>query len=301
LNCVGNGRILREGPFKSLWIQPAAGDAGGALGVAQLIWHRHLRQPRSVTTGRDAMKGAYLGPDFTSEEIERYLQSRGAVYQRMERPALLERVARALADEKIVGWFNGRMEFGPRALGARSILGDPRSPRMQAQMNIKIKFREGFRPFAPSVLRERVRDYFELDCDSPYMLLVAPVNKQRQIPMSETQRRLWGIEKLNVPRSDIPAVTHIDYSARIQTVSRDTSPDYYDLIKEFEKLTGCGVVVNTSFNVRGEPIVCTPHDAYQCFMRTHIDMLVLGPFVLEKAAQPEWKESGDWRKEFQLD
>jgi carbamoyltransferase len=301
LNCVGNGRMLREGPFRSLWIQPAAGDAGGALGVAQLIWHRHLRQPRSVTSGQDAMKGAYLGPDFTSEEIQRYLDSRGAVYERMERPALLGRVARALADEKVVGWFNGRMEFGPRALGARSILGDPRSPRMQAQMNIKIKFREGFRPFAPSVLRERVSDYFELDCDSPYMLLVAPVNKERQIPMSEAQRRLWGIEKLNVPRSDIPAVTHIDYSARIQTVSRDASPDYYDLIKEFEKLTGCGVVVNTSFNVRGEPIVCTPHDAYQCFMRTHIDMLVLGPFVLEKASQPEWKESGDWRKEFQLD
>jgi carbamoyltransferase len=301
LNCVGNGRILREGPFKRLWIQPAAGDAGGALGVAQLIWHRHLKQPRGVTTGKDSMKGAYLGPDFSPEQIERYLKSQGAVYERLDRAALLRRVARTLADEKIIGWFNGRMEFGPRALGSRSILGDPRSPRMQAQMNIKIKFREGFRPFAPSVLRERVSDYFEIDCDSPYMLLVAPVKKERQIPMSGEQRNLWGIEKLNVPRSDIPAVTHIDYSARVQTVSRDTSPDYYDLIREFEGLTGCPVVVNTSFNVRGEPIVCTPHDAYQCFMRTHIDTLVLGPFVLEKAAQPEWKESGDWRKEFQLD
>jgi carbamoyltransferase len=210
-------------------------------------------------------------------------------------------VAQLLADEKIVGWFDGRMEFGPRALGARSILGDPRSPRMQAQMNIKIKFREGFRPFAPSVLRERVSDYFEMDCDSPYMLLVAPVKRERQIPMSAEQRGLWGIDQLNVVRSDIPAVTHIDYSARVQTVDRDTNPNYYDLIKEFERLTGCGVVVNTSFNVRGEPIVCTPADAYQCFMRTHIDNLVLGPFLLHKAAQPEWKETADWRSEFQLD
>jgi carbamoyltransferase len=301
LNCVGNGRLLREGPFKRLWIQPAAGDAGGALGVAQLIWHRYLGKPRQVRPGKDQMKGAYLGPDFSEAEIEAFLESTGAVYQRLDRGAMLVRVAELLADEKIVGWFNGRMEFGPRALGARSILGDPRSPRMQAQMNIKIKFREGFRPFAPSVLRERVQDYFELDCDSPYMLLVAPVKRERQVPMKPEERGLWGIAQLNVVRSDIPAVTHIDYSARIQTVDRDTNPDYYDLIREFESRTGCPVLVNTSFNVRGEPIVCTPADAFQCFMRTHIDYLVLGPFLLSKAAQPEWKESAEWQKEFQLD
>jgi carbamoyltransferase len=301
LNCVANGRLLREGPFKRLWIQPAAGDAGGALGVAQLIWHRHCRQPRRVANGKDAMHGAYLGPEFSPDEIREYLDAHGAVYERLERRDLLERVARLLAQEKVVGWFDGRMEFGPRALGARSILGDPRSPRMQAQMNLKIKFREGFRPFAPSVLRERVHDYFDLDCDSPYMLLVAPVQRDRQIPMTAEQRGLWGIDQLNVSRSDIPAVTHIDYSARIQTVSRDTNPNYYDLIKEFERLTGCAVVVNTSFNVRGEPIVCTPADAYQCFMRTHIDHLVLGPFLLDKSRQPAWKESADWKREFQLD
>ena len=301
LNCVANGRILREGPFKRLWIQPAAGDAGGALGVAQLIWHRYCKQPRSVEPGRDRMKGAYLGPEFPPGQIETYLVSQGAAYERLDRACLLERVAGLLAEEKVVGWFDGRMEFGPRALGARSILGDPRSPRMQAQMNLKIKFREGFRPFAPSVLRERVADYFELDCDSPYMLLVAPVKKERQVPMTAEQRRLWGIDQLNVQRSDIPAVTHIDYSARIQTVTRDTNPNYYDLLKEFERQTGCAVLVNTSFNVRGEPIVCTPADAYQCFMRTHIDHLVLGPFLLDKARQPAWKESADWQRQFQLD
>jgi carbamoyltransferase len=301
LNCVANGRLLREGPLKRLWIQPAAGDAGGALGVAQLIWHRHCKQPRSVRPGRDGMHGAYLGPEFSPQEIEAYLASQGATYERVERDCLLRRVAEVLAQEKVVGWFDGRMEFGPRALGARSILGDPRSPRMQAQMNLKIKFREGFRPFAPSVLRERVSDYFALDCDSPYMLLVAPIKPERQVPMTVEQRRLWGIEQLNVVRSDIPAVTHIDYSARIQTVTRDTNPNYYDLIKEFERLTGCAVLVNTSFNVRGEPIVCTPADAYRCFMRTNIDYLVLGSLLLDKARQPEWKESGDWRREFQLD
>jgi carbamoyltransferase len=301
LNCVANGRLLREGPFKHVWIQPAAGDAGGALGVAQLIWHRQCKQPRRVIAGKDGMGGAYLGPSYTPEEIERSLNSQGAVYEQLERSALLERVAALLADEKVIGWFDGRMEFGPRALGARSILGDPRSPRMQAQMNLKIKFREGFRPFAPSVLRERVSDYFELDCDSPYMLLVAPVKRERQVPMTAEQRGLWGIDQLNVVRSDIPAVTHIDYSARIQTVDRETNANYYDLIKAFERLTGCAVLVNTSFNVRGEPIVCTPADAYQCFMRTHLDYLVLGPFLLDKAAQPQWQETTDWRREFQLD
>ena len=301
LNCVGNGRILREGPFRRLWIQPAAGDAGGALGVAQLIWHRHLRQPRKVVSGHDGMKGAYLGPEFTENEIEGFLRSEGIAYERLDRDTLVHRVARLLADEKVIGWFNSRMEFGPRALGARSILGDARSPRMQAQMNLKIKFREGFRPFAPSVRRERVSEYFELDADSPYMLLVAPVREERRIAMTAEQRKLWGIAQLNVARSDIPAVTHIDYSARIQTVSEDTNPSYYALLKAFEELTGCGVLVNTSFNVRGEPIVCTPQDAYRCFRRTHIDYLVLGPFLVGKEAQPEWKESTEWEREFQLD
>jgi carbamoyltransferase len=301
LNCVGNGRILREGPFRRVWIQPAAGDAGGALGVAQLIWHRHCKQPRTVMPGKDSMQGAYLGPEFSPEEIETFLKSRGAAYRRLERDELHRRVAEQIATGKVVGWFDGRMEFGPRALGSRSILGDPRSPKMQAQMNIKIKFREGFRPFAPSVLRERVGDYFEMDYDSPYMLLVAPVKKERQIAMTEDQQRLWGIDKLNLPRSDLPAITHIDYSARVQTVAKDTNPNYYALIKEFERLTGCAVVINTSFNVRGEPIVCTPADAYQCFMRTHIDHLVLGPFMLSKAEQPEWKETKAWQQEFQLD
>jgi len=301
LNCVGNGRLLREGPFKRLWIQPAAGDAGGALGVAQLIWHRRFNAPRTADGCHDSMNGAYLGPHFGEDDIKKFLDEVGAVYHKLDRTTLLGTTARLLADEKVVGWFNGRMEFGPRALGSRSILGDPRSPKMQAQMNIKIKFREGFRPFAPSVLRERVAEYFEMDVDSPYMLLVAPVKRERQIPLKDDQRKLWGIDQLNVVRSDIPAATHIDYSARVQTVSRDVSPDYYDLIKEFEKLTGCPVVVNTSFNVRGEPIVCTPKDAHTCFMRTHIDALVLGPYLLHKEEQDEWKETEDWRWEFQLD
>jgi carbamoyltransferase len=301
LNCVANGRLLREGPFKQVWIQPAAGDAGGAVGVALLIWHRYSHQPRRVTPGKDSMRGAYLGPEFSSEEIAEYLKSQDAAYERPERDALLRQVAALLAAENVVGWFDGRMEFGPRALGARSILGDPRSPRMQAQMNLKIKFREGFRPFAPSVLHERASDYFEIDCESPYMLLVAPVKRERQVPMTAEQRRLWGIDRLNTVRSDIPAVTHIDYSARIQTVRRETNPNYYDLIKQFEHLTGCGVLVNTSFNVRGEPIVCTPGDAYRCFMRTRIDYLVLGPFLLAKTAQPAWKETSEWQNEFQLD
>ncbi len=301
LNCVGNGRLLREGPFEHIWIQPAAGDAGGALGVAQLIYHRHMQGPRVVRAGSDSMKGSYLGPEFSPEEIESYLRTIGAGYVRMAELALYERVAEHLSDEEIVGWFNGRMEFGPRSLGARSILGDARSPRMQAQMNLKVKFREGFRPFAPSVLRERAAEYFDLDADSPYMLLVAPVKESRRIPLTAAQHGLWGIDKLNVPRSDIPAVTHIDYSARVQTVTPETNRPYYELIKAFERRTGCGVVVNTSFNVRGEPIVCTPEDAYRCFMRTDIDVLVLGPFLLEKQAQPEWKETKAWQQELKLD
>ena len=301
LNCVGNGRILREGPFRSIWIQPAAGDAGGSLGVAQLIWHRHLGKERTVRPGVDSMRGAYLGPDFSDDEILDYLRSQDAVYRKLEREELIETVAGLLAKEKVVGWFNGRMEFGPRALGARSILGDARSTAMQRQMNLKIKFRESFRPFAPSVLRERVSDFFEMDCESPYMLLVAPVKEERRIAMSAAEQELWGIEQLNVPRSDVPAITHVDYSARVQTVSHETNPDYHDLIKAFEEATGYGVIVNTSFNVRGEPIVCTPRDAHTCFMRTEMDYLVLGSYLLSKADQPDWTEEVDWREEFQLD
>ena len=301
LNCVGNGRVLREGPFEDLWIQPAAGDAGGALGIAQLIWHRHLENPRTVECGRDSMKGAYLGPDFTEEETLRVLDRYDAPYRRLDGDELVQTLARHLADEQVVGFFNGRMEFGPRALGSRSILGDPRSPEMQRKMNLKIKYRESFRPFAPTVLEERVSEYFELDRPSPYMLIVAPVKEERQIPMSDEQRALWGIDQLNVPRSDTPAVTHVDYSARVQTVSRETNPRYYDLLKAFEDLTGCGVLVNTSFNVRGEPIVCTPEDAYVCFMRTEMDYLAVGPFILDKKEQPEWEEEGDWRDRFELD
>ena len=302
LNCVGNGRILREGIFDDIWIQPAAGDAGGALGVAMLAWTRHCGGERVVDGSRsDAMQGAYLGPAYDDVQIRDALDEFGASYEVLGDDELFPRVGAALADENVVGWFQGRMEFGPRALGARSIIGDPRSPAMQSKMNLKIKFRESFRPFAPSVLRERVADYFELDGDSPYMLLVAPVKESRQIPMTDDQRTLFGIEQLNVPRSDIPAITHVDYSARVQTVDRERNPRYHRLISEFERLTGCGVVVNTSFNVRGEPIVCSPQDAYRCFMRTDMDMLVVGNYVMEKSQQPEWAEEGDWRDEFQLD
>ncbi len=301
LNCVANGRIQREGPYDNLWIQPAAGDAGGALGVAQLIWHRELGKPRELNGRRDGMGGAYLGPSFTADEIEATLERYGAKYRRLERDELIDRAARAIADGNVLGWFNGRMEFGPRALGSRSILGDPRSPEMQKKMNLKIKFRESFRPFAPSVLEHRASDYFELDAESPYMLLVSPVREDRRVAMTEEQKGLFGIEKLNVPRSDVPAITHVDYSARVQTVSRERSPDYFDLISKFEEHSGCPLVVNTSFNVRGEPIVCTPEDAYVCFMRTDMDFLVLDSFFLEKTEQPELEEEGDWRDEFELD
>jgi carbamoyltransferase len=300
LNCVGNGRILREGPFENIWIQPAAGDAGGALGVAQLAWHRHLDKPRTVGA-RDAMKGAYLGPSYSPDEIRSSLASIGAKWHEPSRDELLSGVATSLAAEKVVGWFSGRMEFGPRALGARSILGDARSASMQKTLNLKIKFRESFRPFAPSVLRERVSDWFELDRESPYMLLVAPVKSERQIPPTEDQKELWGIDRLNLARSDIPAVTHVDYSARIQTVDREDNAEYYDLLREFERQTGCAVIANTSFNVRGEPIVCTPEDAYRCFMRTEMDELVLWPFILKRDEQPEWREEGDWRHSIQAD
>ena len=301
LNCVGNGRLLREGPFARLWIQPAAGDAGGALGVALVIHHKVCGAPRVVPAAGDAMQGSYLGPAFSDAEIQAALDAAGAVYTKLPTEALIERTAALLAAEKVVGWVQGRMEFGPRALGARSILGDPRSPRMQSVMNLKIKYRESFRPFAPSVLREHVAEWFELDVDSPYMLLVAPVRREHRIAMTPEQQRLFGIEKLNVPRSTIPAVTHVDYSARIQTVHRETNPLYHALLTRFYALTGCPVLVNTSFNVRGEPIVCTPADAYRCFRRTEMDALVVGSFLLEKADQPPLGDDIDWRAQYELD
>jgi carbamoyltransferase len=301
LNCVGNGRILREGPFETIWIQPAAGDAGGAVGAAYTAWHVLDGQPRVLNGRQDAMRGGYLGPAYDNDAVEATLRRLDAPYERLADDALLERVSDALASEKVVGWLHGRMEFGPRALGGRSILGDPRSPRMQSVMNLKIKYRESFRPFAPSVLRERLSEWFAMDADSPYMLLVAPVVDKRRIPMAPEQQALWGIEKLNVPRSDIPAVTHVDYSARVQTVHAETNPRYHALLRAFERRTGCPVLVNTSFNVRGEPIVCSPEDAYRCFMRTEMDVLVLENCVLEKERQKPWKEQGDWRTEFGLD
>ncbi|MBN2326506.1 MAG: carbamoyltransferase [Candidatus Omnitrophica bacterium] len=301
LNCVANGRILREGPFESIWIQPAAGDAGGALGVALSVYHRYANKPLPPKNGFDRMKASLLGPEYSDERIKEYLHKNNIPYDELTEDKLASKTAELLANEKVVGWFQGRMEFGPRALGSRSILGDARSPSMQAKMNLKIKFRESFRPFAPVVLREKVSDYFEMEVDSPYMLLVANVKKSRLIPMTDEQKKLFGIEKLNIPRSDIPAVTHIDYSARVQTVKREDNPRYYDVVKLFEEKTGCAVLVNTSFNVRGEPIVCTPEDAYRCFMRTDMDYLVLGSCLLDKTKQPEWQEDEDWRKEFPLD
>ncbi len=301
LNCVANGRILREGPFERIWIQPAAGDAGGALGAALFAWHRIFGNERKVEAGRDAQRGSYLGPEFSDEEIRAFLERKGAPARRLEDGNLFETVADLLASEKVVGWFQGRMEFGPRALGARSILGDPRSRAMQSVMNLKIKYRESFRPFAPSVLVERAGDYFGLDRESPYMLLVAPVREEIRIPMTAAEEKLFGIAKLNVPRSEIPAVTHVDYSARIQTVDRETAPRYHELIDAFRRKTGCGVVINTSFNVRGEPIVCTPEDAYTCFMRTEMDCLVLGSFLLDKKEQKPLEEDKDWQREFELD
>ena len=305
LNCVGNGRLLREGPFENIWIQPAAGDAGGALGAALSTWHQYLGKPRTVSEvcrGRiDGMKAACLGPSFRAAEVSALLESQGARYRRMDRSEIIEWTARQLAEEKVVGWFQGRMEFGPRALGARSILADPRSQKMQSMLNLKIKYRESFRPFAPSVIREAVSDYFEMDCDSPYMLLAAPVRQSIRRSMTSEEERLFGIDKLNIPRSDIPAVTHVDYSARIQTVRPDENGIYYDLIAEFGRLTGCPVLVNTSFNVRGEPIVCTPEDAFKCFMRTEMDVLVIDHFVLEKSEQGKFMERENWREVFQLD
>ena len=301
LNCVGNGKILKEGIFEKMWIQPAAGDAGGALGAALFTWHQVLENKRTITPGRDSQRGSYLGPDYSGEEVQTWLNSEGIKHKAYKKEELTSTVAKLLASEKVVGWVSGPMEFGPRALGARSILGDARSPAMQKVMNLKIKYRESFRPFAPVVLKEEVSEYFDINCESPYMLLVAPVKESRCFKMTKEQEGLWGIDKLNVPRSDIPAVTHIDYSARIQTVDSRDNPVFHDLLKEFKQLTGYGVLVNTSFNVRGEPIVCTPQDAYRCFMRTEMDALVIDNCVLLKEDQPKLQNDTDWRSEYALD
>lgn len=285
LNCVANGKVLRDGAFRNIWVQPAAGDAGGALGAALAAYHQHLGHPRTVPVGGDAMRGSYLGPDYDQAEIERRLTAAGASFDVLNEPAMLDLAARALADGKAVGWFQGRMEFGPRALGGRSILGDARSPAMQKLLNLKVKYRESFRPFAPSVLREDLTEWFDLERDSPYMMMVADVAKKHRLAMAEDEQALFGIDRLNVARSTIPAVTHVDYSARVQTVHAETNPRYHALISRFKELTGCPVIVNTSFNVRGEPIVCTPEDAFGCFMGTETEMLVLGTAVLYKESQ----------------
>jgi carbamoyltransferase len=300
LNCVANGKILRDGAFENIWIQPAAGDAGGALGAALSTWYGMLEGTRPATNGHDAMRGAYLGPKFEQSDVERRLSAAGARFERLTETGMIARAAKDLAEGKALGWFQGRMEFGPRALGGRSILGDARSPTMQKMLNLKVKFRESFRPFAPAVLREDVADWFEIDSDSPYMLLVADVVKSRRRAMTEAEQALFGIEKLNVPRSEIPAVTHVDYSARVQTVHRDTNPRYHALVSEFKRLTGCPVIVNTSFNVRGEPIVGSPEDAFRCFMGSDIDVLAVGDCYLEKSRQSQALQH-DYRNQFELD
>jgi carbamoyltransferase len=302
LNCVGNGRLLREGPFEEIWIQPAAGDAGGALGAALYVWHQFLRHDRPATSdGRDRQHGSYLGPEYSDAEIEAFLNEHEVPYRKLAHDEIARSAAELIATEKVVGWFQGRMEFGPRALGGRSILGDARSPAMQSVMNLKIKFRESFRPFAPTVLADRVSEYFEIDRESPYMLLTAAVLPSRRRGDPAAVVAACGLDKLSTERSEVPAITHVDYSARLQTVNRADNPLYYDLICAFADRTGCPVIINTSFNVRGEPIVCTPADAYRCFMRTRIDYLVLGPFLLDKAGQPPGEESEDWKSEFPLD
>jgi carbamoyltransferase len=306
LNCVANGVLLRAGIFDDVWIQPAAGDAGGALGAPLAVWHNAMGNPRVTAGGagarrRDLMRGALLGPDFTAGQIREFLADGGLPHEELADDSWAPRIAGLIAQGNVVGLCHGRMEFGPRALGNRSIVGDARSPRMQSIMNLKIKYRESFRPFAPSVLEERVGDYFELDRPSPYMLLVADVVAARRVPRQGDEESLPLVEWVNRPRSDIPAVTHVDYSARIQTVSRQDNPRYHALLEEFERATGYGVIVNTSFNVRGEPIICTPEDAYRCFMRTEMDYLVLGPFLLEKKSQPVFADRGNWRQDYQLD
>ncbi len=300
LNCVANGRILREGPFEDIWIQPAAGDAGGALGAALSVWYRFLENDRSVIQGRDSQYGSYFGPRFSNEYIKGFLDDREYPYHPLNAETRSGKIAEMIASGKIVGYMAGRMEYGPRALGARSILGDPRQVDTQTVMNLKIKYRESFRPFAPTVLEERVGEYFEIDRPSPYMLLVAGVREERRLPQP-SRDGMPMLDRLKNKRSDIPAVTHLDYSARIQTVNKDDKPDYHAVISEFEKLTGCAVIVNTSFNVRGEPIICSPEDAYRCFMRTEMDVLVMEDVILYKEEQPTWKEDKAWRDELILD
>ena len=298
LNCVANGKILKEKIFENIWIQPAAGDAGGSLGAALAYWHHELGKPR--VEFKDQMQGSYLGPKFENDQIEKELKSLNAKYKRCNEAEIISLTANELAKEKTIGWFQGRMEFGPRALGGRSILADPRSEKMQKELNLKIKFRESFRPFAPSILREDLNRWFELDEDSPYMLLVSEVKKEKQIKMKKEDENLFGIDKLNVKRSSLPAITHVDYSARIQTVHKETNPRYYDLIKEFKKVTNCPVLVNTSFNVRGEPIVCSVGDAFNCFMGTNLDILVIEDFILFKDQQDD-SLTKDYKNKFELD
>jgi carbamoyltransferase len=300
LNCVANGRLLREGPFEDLWIQPCASDGGNALGAALFAWHQVLGNARVPDARRQ--KASYLGPGFSDDEIEAYLRRENIPYTKLTEVEIAEKVAELLAGEKVVGWFQGRMEFGPRALGARSILGDARSRQMQSVLNLKIKFRESFRPFAPTVLLEHADQYFELNgAESPYMLLVADVRPERLRELTAEEQQARGFDKLKVIRSDVPAITHVDNSARIQTVKREDHPRYYDMINAFYRKTGCPVVINTSFNVRGEPIVCTPEHAYTCFMRTNMDYLSLGSFLLDKTRQKAWDEQDNWRQEFELD
>jgi len=300
LNCVANGRLLREGPFKDIWIQPAAGDAGGALGAALLVWHLLNKGPRQADGIHDSMQGSYLGPEFKDDDIEAYLKSKGYPAKKLAGPEWAKTIAQIIDEQNVIGLLHGRMEFGPRALGNRSIIGDARSTKMQSIMNLKIKYRESFRPFAPSCLEEKKGDFFELDRPSPYMLLVAPVRKERCLGQ-EDRTKIPIRERINQARSDVPAITHVDYSARVQTVNRETNPRYYDLIKAFEDRTGKGIIINTSFNVRGEPIVGTPEDAYRCFMRTEMDYLVLGSFLLNKKEQPPWVEKANWRQDYVLD
>jgi carbamoyltransferase len=301
LNCVANGKLLRSGQFEDIWIQPAAGDAGGAVGCALFTWYQYLENKRKSDNETDLMKGAYLGPEYKNYSIESFLKKNKYSYQTLSDTELPEKIADLIANEKVIGWFQGRMEFGPRALGSRTIIGDARSPEMQKTMNLKIKYRESFRPFAPSIRAENISDYFEIDRESPYMLLVANVQKDKQIKMSEKQNSYFGLEKLNTVRSKVPAVTHVDYSARIQSVNKKTNPRYHQMLTKFNEKYGCPVIVNTSFNVRGEPIVCTPKDAYLCFMRTEMDYLIMGNYLLDKKEQKSLKMDSDWRKEYELD
>jgi carbamoyltransferase len=300
LNCVANGRLQREGPFEELWIQPAAGDAGGALGAALSVWHEYLDQPRTGSM-TDRMRGGYLGPRFENDQVQDFLEHQAIPYQRLDDEALMPRLAELLDDGQIIGWFQGRMEFGPRALGGRSILGDPRNPRMQSVMNLKIKYRESFRPFAPAVLAEQLGDWFEQSAPSPYMLIVAPVAESKRIQMTAAEQQLFGIDKLHIARSEVPAITHVDYSARLQTVHHETNPRFHQLISVFAERTGCPLLVNTSFNVRGEPIVGSPEDAYRCFMRTEMDYLVLENCLLAKTEQPAREQDLSWQQTFELD